>query len=258
VDGTPRSYLLHLPPNPRGKPLIIALHPLGSNPMLMEAMTGLSSLADDEGFIVAYPEGTKLSEDGIRSWNARFCCRDAWNANVDDIGFLTKLIDNLTERHHVRGVLVTGFSNGGMLAHLAGIELSDRITAIAPVAATIGREILEMRPKRPLPVLMIHGTDDRLLPLTGTEGGRLLPVARAIDYWVGMNDCDRTPVIEERGGIEMSRYTCGFGSADVVVHRVRGAGHVWPGSRVRMRSEHDPRTLDASKVIVEFFLSRLR
>lgn len=256
VNGRERSYLLHLPPEPAGKPLIIALHPLGSNPRLMEAMTSFSAIADREGAIVAYPEGTKVTEDGIRSWNARFCCRDAREVNADDVGFLSKLIDEMKERYNVGAVLVTGFSNGGMLAHLAGVELSDRIDAIAPVAATIGQPIIEMRPRRPLRVLIIHGMDDHVLPIGGTADGRLLPVSRAVEHWTKVNGCIEAPEKEERDGIELTRYPCP--GAEVLYYRIRDAGHVWPGSRVRMRSERDPGSMNASEVIWEFFSSRLR
>lgn len=226
--------------------------------MLMEAMTGLSSIAVRDEIIVAYPEGFTASEGGPRSWNARFCCRDAMSANADDIGFLSGLIDDLAERYSVSGVLVTGFSNGGMLTHLAGIELSDKLTAIAPVAATIGHQIAGLRPKRELPVLIVHGADDRLVPLGGRDGGRLLPVRQAVDYWVRADRCSESPTTEERDGVEVTRYPSCAGDAEVTFYQVRDAGHVWPGSRVRMRSEKDPRTLDASAVIWEFFRAHLR
>lgn len=255
VNGTERSYLLHLPPEPAGRPLIIALHPLGSNPKLMETMTSFSAIADREGVIVAYPEGTKVTDNGIRSWNARFCCRDAREVNADDIGFLSKLIDEMKKHYGVSAVLVTGFSNGGMLTHLAGVELSDKIDAIAPVAATIGMVITDMKPRRPLPVLIIHGADDLVLPVSGTEDGRLLPVLHAVEYWTRVNGCAGEPENEERDGVELTRYACS--SAEVLFYRIRDAGHVWPGSRVRMRTERDPGSMDASEAIWEFFRSHL-
>jgi len=235
--------------------LVIALHPLGSNPLLMESMTAFSS-ADD--IIAAYPEGTKISEDGTRSWNAGFCCRDAREVNADDIGFLSALIDDLADRYAISGVLITGFSNGGMLAHLAGIELSNKVTAIAPVAAAIGPNLLGMSPRRPLPVLMVHGTADRILPMDGFHEGNILPASAAIDLWVRANGCRREPTRERRGGIEVERHAPCSGDAEVLFYKVDGAGHVWPGSRVRMRSESDPGTMDASAVILGFFRSHLR
>jgi polyhydroxybutyrate depolymerase len=258
VDGRARSYLLHLPPQPEGRPLIIALHALGSNPLLMEAMTDFSSMADREGFIAAYPEGFKSSDAGARSWNARFCCRDAKEEGVDDIGFLSALIDQMTERYHTRGVLITGFSNGGMLAHLAGIELADKITAIAPVAATVGKEMIEQPPKGPIPVLMVHGSEDRLIPFDHRDDERFLPVSRVVEYWVRNDRCEPAPIVEESEEMRKERYTPRSDGAEVLLYKVKNAGHVWPGSRVHMRTEHDPRTVDASSLIWSFFRSHLR
>lgn len=257
VDGRARSFLLHLPPEPEGRPLIIALHALGSNPLLMEAMTDFSSMADREGFIVAYPEGFRSSDAGFRSWNARFCCRDAKGEGVDDIGFLSALIDQMGARYRIKGVLITGFSNGGMLAHLAGIELADEITAIAPVAATVGQEVVEQTPKRTLPVLMVHGDSDRLLPFDERHDDRFLPASQVVQYWVRENRCAPRPEVEETPELIIERYRPLDDGAEVILYRLKNAGHLWPGSRVHLRTEHDPHTLGASFLIWTFFRSHL-
>jgi polyhydroxybutyrate depolymerase len=258
VDGRARSYLLHLPPEPKGRPLIIALHPLGSNPMLMEAMTSFSPMSDREGFIVAYPEGTKSSDTGVRSWNAHFCCRDAVAEGVDDIGFLSVLVDEMKARYSVSGVLVTGFSNGGMLSHLAGIKLGDKIQAIAPVAATLGRETVEQTVRTPVPVLIVHGDSDRLVPFAERDDSRFLPVSEVVGYWVRENKCAPGPEVEETPELKVERYRPRGNGAEVQLYLVKNAGHVWPGSRVHMRNEPDPRALDASALIWAFFRSHLR
>ncbi len=217
IGDRTRHFLLHLPPEPQGRPLIIALHALGSNPQLMEATTYFSEMADKEGFIVIYPEGTKASETSLRSWNARFCCGDAQESGVDDIGFLSALIDLMLDRYQVNGILVTGFSNGGMMTHLAGIELSKKLTAIAPVAATVRKDIIERPPKCPIPVLMIHGSDDRLIPYDKRDDERFLPVARVVDYWVRSNNCAPEPLIEESGPAMVERFLPAEGGAEVQV-----------------------------------------
>ncbi len=52
-----------------------------------------------------------------------------------------------------------------------GCELEDKISAIAVVAATMGRELFaRCKPARPVSVLIIHGTEDPLVPY---EGGRV-------------------------------------------------------------------------------------
>jgi polyhydroxybutyrate depolymerase len=257
VDGKQRSYMLHAPTGAEGGPLIIALHPLGSNPRLMEAMTSFSEMANWEGFIVAYPEGIKASSVGVRSWNAKFCCDEAMANDVDDIAFLSKIVDSVSQRFGVRGVLVAGFSNGGMLAHLAGIELSDQVDAIATVAATVGKEITEHCPSRPVPALMINCLADRTVPFGYSNKPRLLPAAEAVGFWAHCNNTIQPPKVEEGAGAIKESYAAGSGGAEVVLYKVKDAGHVWPGSRVRTRGENDPGGFNASEAIWEFFRDRL-
>ena len=251
--GHERHHLLHVPPDVTDHPdLIIALHALGSNPRLMEAMTLLSSRADEHSFIVSYPQGTRSPVSGTTSWNARFCCRDAKKEGIDDVLFISDLIDELRDVHQIGRVLVTGFSNGGMLAHVAGAELSDKIDMIAPVAATVGKEVLDLVPKRPVELLVIHGQDDRLVPYASRSDDRFLPVIEAERYWAKANGC--TGVEEENISDAVIRRH-GGGACRVTSIIVKNAGHVWPGGRARMGGEHDPKTVNATDLILNRFLS---
>jgi len=235
--------------------LIIVLHALGSNPKLMEAMTSFSAQADEKGFLVAYPEGTKSSENGVTSWNARFCCRDAHEEGVDDVKFLSDLIDKLKDDYDVGKVLVTGFSNGGMLAHVAGVELSDKIDTIAPVGATVGKELLKHEPKRPVDVLLIHGDQDRLVPYESRGDDRFLPAREAEEYWARVNGClDHRD--EDRPEALIRRYRGPQGGCSVTSVLVKGAGHVWPGGKARMGGQPDPKTVDATALILDHFLKK--
>lgn len=253
--GRERHHLLHVPADIDGRPdLIIALHALGSNPRLMEAMTLLSSKADERGFIVCYPEGVRSSVSGVTSWNARFCCRDAKVEGVDDVLFISDLIDSLRDEHDLGRVLITGFSNGGMLAHVVGMELSDKVDMIAPVAATVGKEILEFVPKQPVEAFIIHGQDDRLVPYISRGVDRFLPAVEAEFYWARANGCSGVKE-EDTSDAVVRRYVGGVCRVTSVV--VKNAGHVWPGGKARMGGEHDPKTIDATTLILDRFLSNV-
>lgn len=251
--GRERRHLLHVPPGAIERPnLVIALHPLSPNPRLMEAMTQLSSRADELGFIVSYPEGTRSVSSGVTSWNARFCCRDAKKEGVDDVLFISDLIDALRYEYDVGKVLVTGFSNGGMLAHVAGAELSDKIDMIAPVAATVGKEILDIVPTRPVEAFIVHGQDDRLVPYVSRGDGQFLPAIEAERYWARANNCSNVEE-EDTSDAIVRRY--GGGACRVTSVIVKNAGHVWPGGKARMGGEHDPKTVNATDLILDRFLS---
>lgn len=218
----------------------------------MEAMTLLSSRADERGLIVSYPEGVRSAVSGVTSWNARFCCRDAKAEGVNDVLFISDLIDALRDEHKVNRVLVTGFSNGGMLAHVVGAELSDKIDMIAPVAATVGKEILKLVPKRPVEAFIIHGQEDRLVPYGSRDDSRFLPAVEAERYWARANGCS-TDEEENTSDAIIRRY--GGSACRVTSVVVKNAGHVWPGGRARMGGEHDPKTIDATSLILDRFLS---
>lgn len=203
---------------------------------------------------ILYPEGG-ISRSEISSWNARFCCGNAQEEGIDDIGFLSALIDQMKDQYNVSKVLVTGFSNGGMLAHVAGVELADKIDMIAPVGATVGREILDHKPSRPIDVLMIHGTEDRLVPYASRENSEFLPAREAEEYWARVNGCSEMKE-EDLPDRIVHRYSGPEGGCKVTTVLVKGAGHVWPGGKVRHHGEQDPKTVNATDLILEHFLGK--
>ncbi len=89
------------------------MHGGGGSAENIENVTGFSSEADKEGFIVVYPEGV----DG--SWNSGYCCGSALNMQVDDVGFILKIIGDVESSHNIdkNRIYATGFSNGAMMSY---------------------------------------------------------------------------------------------------------------------------------------------
>src|SRR5688572_28996422 len=137
--GREGSYLLHVPRAAeagRGLPLVLAFHGGGGEAEAFKGYAGLDAVADREGFLVAYPNGSGLLPRRLLTWNAGECCGFAMNQRLDDVGFAVAVIDDVTRRAAVdtRRVYATGHSNGAMMAYRLGAERADRIAAIAPVA----------------------------------------------------------------------------------------------------------------------------
>ena len=244
LGGLKRSYVVHVPKH-HGEnatvPVVLALHGATMNGPMMAWFTDLNHKADDAGFIAVYPNGT-----GKRSslfWNGGKCCGSAVKENVDDVGFIDALLDDLMRSYPVdaRRVYVTGMSNGGIMAYRLGAELSHRIAAIAPVAGSMGTEIISLH--RPVSVLHFHGTKDEFLPFEGGKGPKsvtgthFLSVDQSIGVWVKANGCDEPPRVEllSKSGDEMTvtRKTYGPGrdGAEVVLVAIEGGGHTWPGKK---------------------------
>jgi polyhydroxybutyrate depolymerase len=246
VGGLERDYLVHVPAAYEGTKaaaVVLAFHGGLSNAAQMVHFCGLSDKADQAGFIAVYPNGTGLKE-GAYTWNAGNCCGYAQRQNIDDVGFVRAVLDDLAgvARIDSRRVYATGMSNGGLVAYRLAAELSDRIAAIAPVAGPMGTETC--KPSRPVSVMHFHGTDDRFAPFDGGQGERsvsqihFFSVKHSIDNWVGANGCPREPIVtsldskvDDGTKVTRSLYGPGKAGAEVVLYRIEGAGHTWPGRK---------------------------
>jgi polyhydroxybutyrate depolymerase len=244
VGDRKRTYLVHVPKSYDGKkpyPVVLIYHGGGSNAAQMVRFTGLSEKADKAGFLAVYPDGTGRLE-GVLTFNGGNCCAYAAMNNVDDVGFTNALLDDLAKALKVdaKRVYATGMSNGAIMAYRLASELSDRIAANAPVGDPMGTE--KCSPKRPVPVIHFHGTDDQLAPFKGGKGQKSLTQTNfySVDYsmraWVKANGCKEEPTIEElpdtaKDGTKVIRknYSGGQDEAQVVLFVIEGAGHTWPG-----------------------------
>jgi len=269
VNGTKRSYLVRAPEhsseNQLPMPLVIVLHGGGGNADNAERMTGFTEKARREGFIVAYPDGSGRLRKSLLTWNAGHCCGYAMTEKADDVAFVGALIDTLSRRYRIdhRRIYVTGMSNGGMMTHRLGIELSHRIAAIAPVVATVFGD--ERKPSQPVAALIINGMLDENVPYAGgAPGGRGrnawdgLAAKPALDqgaFWAQTNGCQATPAQEENSARILWRYRCPTGR-EVELLVVKDNGHAWPGGEPGSRRGDKPSTsLDATDLIWDFFKS---
>ncbi|HTI50041.1 MAG TPA: PHB depolymerase family esterase [Planctomycetaceae bacterium] len=246
VDGRARDYLVHVPKGYDGSrafPVVLAFHGGLSNADRMVDFSGLSEKGDQAGFLAVYPNGTGRAE-GAYTWNGGNCCGYAQDQNVDDVAFVRALLDDLERvaRVDAKRIYATGMSNGGLMAYRLADELSDRIVAIAPVGGPMGTETC--RPKRPVSVIHFHGTDDKFAPFTGGRGERSVSqthfysVQHSLDNWIRANGCPREPVVtalepvvSDGTRVTKSVYGPGREQSEVVLVRIEGAGHTWPGRK---------------------------
>lgn len=271
--GVERTYRVHVP---RGYdaakqwPLVIALHGGGGAGRGMNTVTHLNDVADAHGFLVAYPDGR------FRHWNDGRQSGVAESRKVDDVGFLADLIDALAKKYSVdrKRVFATGISNGGFMSQRLACDLSDKVAAIAVVAATMGQELSrKCNPRQPVSVLLIHGTEDPLVPYEGGRvqvrgGGEIISAPDAVKKWVGLNGCTTKPRTDSlpdaaKDGTRTRRelYTGCKNGTEVAFLIVEGGGHTWPGGPQYLpprRIGRTSRDFDASAVIWEFFAAHPR
>jgi polyhydroxybutyrate depolymerase len=169
VDGRARSYVVHVPPKhgaTRATPVVLAFHGAGMNGPMMATFSGLSEKADAAGFVVVYPNGTGFGEAAL-FFNAWADAKPAGEGPADDVTYTAKVLDDLATVVNVdaKRVFATGMSNGGMMCHRLAAELPERIAAVAAVGGTLAMP--RFAPKRPVPVMHIHGTADQIVPVGG-------------------------------------------------------------------------------------------
>ncbi len=245
-DGRTRTYLVHAPPViDESAPVVLAFHGGGGFAGSMKRKTGFDTLADEQGFVAVYPNGSGLFCRRLLTWNAEDCCGYAMDHGVDDVGFVRALLDHLASRLPIdeSRIYATGHSNGGMFCYRLAAEAADRVAAIAPVAGAAF--IDSIRASRPVPLMHIHSVDDPRALYAGGLGPpfpftrrRVLhvPVDSVLAQWIAHNRCPGEPEIDARVeapelGHSATRYVFGpcADRAELVLWKMRGPGHGWPG-----------------------------
>lgn len=247
-NGMKRNYLIHVPAGldkSKKFPLLIALHGgLGSGKRMTDlTMGGFNTLADLEHFIVVYPDGIGRNwNDGRLNMPASY---KAHNHNIDDVGFISALIDEIVMKHNADPgrVYLTGMSNGALMTHRLAIELSDKIAAAAPVCGNIPVD-LKSKPKDLVAMLIINGTDDPLVPYEGGEVhfrkkklGSIISTDESVMFWVKNNKINTYPEITELSDtdieddchVKKTSFGVTSDAGEVVLITIEHGGHTWPG-----------------------------
>jgi polyhydroxybutyrate depolymerase len=203
-------------------PLVLAFHGYGGGFYDLEYTGGLSEAADAHGFVVAYPQG--IGEG------------PTWDLQGDtDTTFVSALIDELVTSQCAdpTRVFATGFSMGGGMTNVLACRLADRIAAIAPVAGNHGETWGgPCAPSQPVPIMAFHGTLDTFLPYEGGDSPFPdRPVTAVEDWmaeWAAADGCGADPTAVSVSA-EVDSLTWQDCAAPVVLYRVIGGGHTWPG-----------------------------
>ena len=239
VGDLKRLYQVHRPlsrPPNETLPVVLVFHDNLSNVQDIRKESGWDALADQKGFIVAYPEGS----GHFPSFNAGHCCGYALVQQIDDVAFVGLLLEDLAKRTPIDPgrIYAAGFGNGGMMAYRLAYEMYDKIAAVGSVAGDL-EAIGPTQPKRPVPIIHFHGMKDEKVPYNGGAAKESLgstaqhaSVAQTIGYWVNSNKCQSAPAeVRTEKDYTMTRYEPepGVPGASVVLYALPEGGHTWPG-----------------------------
>lgn len=246
-DGEVRDYILEVPDGlSLPAPTVFVLHGGTRSASKIRRSTDFHIQGDKSGFITVYPEGIGGHWHDARA--AAQIVNKQGGKGADDVGFLEALAGKLVANGIAdpRRIYVTGPSNGGMMSFRLACEAADVFAAFAPVIASLPEKAKHMcRPSRPVPLLMINGTDDKLIPWHGGrvapmaagKRGSVLPVMKSVEIFHQLNGCGKADswnvhVPDDPYTIPLfiTRYTgCSDGS-ELGLYRFEGMGHRWPES----------------------------
>jgi polyhydroxybutyrate depolymerase len=174
VGGRRRTLtVVGAPASDRARDLVLLLHGSKQDGAAYRRATGgaFDALADDGGAVVAYLDGYRGNWNDARRASAFPARREG----IDDVGFVRAAVERIGVTHGIdpSRVFVVGFSNGGQMA----MRLVHEVPELLAGAAVIGAGACGNRnpsgvgmPAHPLPVLLVHGTRDRIAPY---RGGRM-------------------------------------------------------------------------------------
>ena len=244
--GIERTSLVHYPAAKQAgpTPLLLVLHGgSGTGEAMVRLTRGrFEALADRDGFVVACPQGVGRSWNDGRSGLPSRATREG----VDDVGFVHDLIAELARRYPVdrRRVFVAGISNGAMMAMRLACALPGELRGVAAVAGSLPRDIAGTCPATSaVSVVEIAGTADPIVPYDGGEvralgmpRGAVLGALRTAELWSRKAGCRMPPTeadlpapVADGTRVRKIEYPGCSSGGRVILYRVDGGGHAWPG-----------------------------
>jgi len=262
--GLERSYILYVSASVNwSQPvsLVFVFHGGTGNAESAIRMSGFNEVADQNGFLVAYPNGTgRLSDDKLLTWNGGDCCGYAQQKNVDDVGFVRAIVSDLQSLANIdaKRIYASGMSNGGILSQRLACEAADVFAAVAPVAGTLN--FSPCNPSQPISVIEFHGTGDQHIPYDGGFGPKSLvnvdfvSVQDSVGFWTLFDGCASQSQTDSFDDIQHETWTGCKASTSVELYMVVDGGHAWPGGAAgRTDADQPTQSISASQLIWKFF-----
>ena len=271
-----RWYYQHIPPQPDGikpLPLVVDLHGYSEGATVHQGMSSLGKYGDKKGFITVTPQGQGV----VPRWDTAL-------KGSPDVAFIKAMISDVEKNLCIdtNRVFVTGLSNGAFMASTLACVLSKQIAAVAPVAGVQAPK--GCRQSRAVPVVAFHGTDDGFVGYDGGVGDRARRLPAADGSGKTLEESGQLPKESSKGpsvpetmqaiarrnsckakqlqnrvssDVTRIRFECSKGR-DVVLYRVTGGGHTWPGSAFSQQIESlvgkTTMTISANEIMWRFFV----
>jgi polyhydroxybutyrate depolymerase len=262
VDGEERTFELFVPASydpAQAAPLLIALHQFASSGRAMQALTGLDALAEQSGFLVAYPDAYDMDwDDGQSQTN--------WPVKLqflDDVAFISALIDHLSEEYTIdpERIYIVGWGAGGDMAFRLACVLPDRLAKVAVVGSLTWDYHVSMCGEQsdPVSLLVLLGAQNLDRPsegrtVTDDSTGMSLNILSAeatASFWASRAGCDMESVQTGETPYHLVYDQCEQANS-VSIYVFQNIGSNWPrvGDYTLNQSG-----IDFSALLMDFFTS---
>jgi polyhydroxybutyrate depolymerase len=262
-DGTwscNRTFEYYIPSSYTGSeevPLLFSFHGIGSSGDEQRDLTRFDELAEQEGFIAVFPDATTLAEDDnpcaenllgkynpllagldLTQWNIGINWSLQYCAGVDDVGFTSDMLAWFDDNYNIDAdrIYATGMSLGAWFSYYVALELPNTFAGIAPVCGPMTTNMFDFEDVPALTVITMMSPNDPIIPYDGEETGTIKSMNQTVDFWLDVDGITSEPVETIWGPTEedstvVHRYVYGGGTngTEVILFKVDGGGHTWPG-----------------------------
>ena len=244
-EGVEREYIIHVPENlNQDSPIVFVIHGYTGSAEGIAAYTGMNNIAEREGFIAVYPQGT-IDSNGNTFFNVGYEFND--DSPINDVSFIRELVRSISQEFNLKRkkAFATGMSNGGDMSYLLACTSSDLFKAVAPVAGVLMKGLKDScELNSPVPIFEIHGTADKISLFEGdlnNEGGwgAYYDLPSTIDFFAERyqltNKSVKQMISKESGAdydIFFERHWSDDLEEEVWMYRIEDGRHVWPGIKL--------------------------
>ena len=244
-EGVEREYIIHVPENlNQDSPIVFVIHGYTGSAEGIAAYTGMNNIAEREGFIAVYPQGT-IDSNGNTFFNVGYEFND--DSPINDVSFIRELVRSISQEFNLKRkkAFATGMSNGGDMSYLLACTSSDLFKAVAPVAGVLMKGLKDScELTSPVPIFEIHGTADKISLFEGdlnNEGGwgAYYDLPSTIDFFAERyqltNKSVKQMTSKESGAdydIFFERHWSDDLEEEVWMYRIEDGRHVWPGIKL--------------------------
>ena len=174
-------------------PLVVALHGFSQYPFYVDGYFQGANSVDANRHLLLTPDGTE-NQDGYFFWNGTPACCDFYGQKVDDVGYLSGLIDTAVSEHGADPdrVMLIGHSNGGFMSHRMACDAGNKLHTIINFAGATFGEFSDCSMTGYPNIVNVHGTSDGTIDYNGGDnfGNSYASSPDGAAWWAERSGCD--------------------------------------------------------------------